>query len=206
MAPHSQAGGRARPAGSNVARRRMRHRSRAGAARCRGPAEARHSKLGRSSKTSATSAIAMGLPSRRHRANILVLDLGATLVDLADQHQDRLHHVQRLEAGDHDRLRNSAKNSYGSVPMIVQTWRGTDEAIDLHAPDSRASGLSRMFSIAEGVSTWLQKTVKLASALRGGEPHRDRGGRRGRLEADGEEHDLARRAPLRAMRSASSVE
>ncbi len=40
----------------------------------------------------------------RDGAGEFVLHLGAALVDLAHQHQDRLHHVQRLEAGDDHRL------------------------------------------------------------------------------------------------------
>jgi hypothetical protein len=40
------------------------------------------------------------LPCSVHRADVLVLDVVATFVHLADQHQDRSHHVQRLEAGD----------------------------------------------------------------------------------------------------------
>jgi hypothetical protein len=40
----------------------------------------------------------------RDGAGELVLHLGAALVDLAHQHQHGLHHVQRLEAGDHHRL------------------------------------------------------------------------------------------------------
>ena len=38
-----------------------------------------------------------------HRAEILVLDLGAVVVHLAHQHQHRLHHIERLETGNHHR-------------------------------------------------------------------------------------------------------
>ncbi len=64
----------------------------------------RHSKVSRSSNTRATISCALTIAVGRHRADIFVLDLGAALVDLAHQHQDRLHHVERLEAGDHHRL------------------------------------------------------------------------------------------------------
>ena len=37
-------------------------------------------------------------------ARKLVFHLGAPVVDLAYQHQDRLHDVERLETGDHHRL------------------------------------------------------------------------------------------------------
>ena len=39
-----------------------------------------------------------------HRAHVLILDLVPAVVDLAHQHQDRLGDVERLEAGDDDRL------------------------------------------------------------------------------------------------------
>jgi hypothetical protein len=38
-------------------------------------------------------------------AGVFVLDLGLAGVDLADQHQNSLQHVQRLKAGDDQRLR-----------------------------------------------------------------------------------------------------
>ena len=78
---------------------------RAASARCRAPSPARATRSCRAARRPRRPRPARcSLPSRGDRADILVLDLGAALVDLAHQHQDRLHHVERLEAGDHHRL------------------------------------------------------------------------------------------------------
>ncbi len=93
-----------------------------------------------------------------HGAGVLVLDLGAALVDLADQHQDGLHQVQRLEAGDHHRLLVLLREGLvGRGADHGADVRRADEAVERYAP-GLASGLSRMASMAAGVSTWLQNT------------------------------------------------
>ncbi len=52
----------------------------------------------------------------RDGADIFVLDFRAALVDLAHQHQDRLRDVERLEAGDHDRLAIVAREHSHRAP------------------------------------------------------------------------------------------
>ena len=72
---------------------------------------------------------------RRHRADVLVLDLVATLVHLADQHQDRLHHVQRLEAGDDDRLAELCSHCVVRLGADHRAdMRRPHEAVDPRAP------------------------------------------------------------------------
>ena len=64
----------------------------------------RHSKCGRSSKTSAITSSARCVALVGHDALVLVLDLAAAVAQLDEDHLDRLQDVQRLEARDHDRL------------------------------------------------------------------------------------------------------
>ena len=90
-------------------------------------------------------------------------------------------------------------NSNGRAPTTVATWPGPTK------PSSRRSGDSSSAFSGGTIVTWLHMTEKFAipsafarlsvSAVR----------RRGRLEADREEHDLAV-GVLRAIRSASSGE
>ena len=56
------------------------------------------------------------------------------------------------------------------------------------------------------IVTWLQNTEKFVSRPLARVQQRERRRRRGRLEPDGEEHDVACRASPTAMRSASSGE
>ncbi len=58
----------------------------------------RHSNDARHSKTAAMARCAIRLPAVVTRRIILVLDVMPPLIDLPDQHQDRLYDVQRLEA------------------------------------------------------------------------------------------------------------
>ena len=64
----------------------------------------RHSKCGRSAKTSPMISERPQVALVRDDARVLVLDLAATLGELAQHHQHRLQEVERLEAGDRDRL------------------------------------------------------------------------------------------------------
>ena len=64
----------------------------------------RHSKYGRSSNTSASARSAGRLPSHGTTRAVLVLDLGAPVAQLPQDHHDGLQQVERLEPGDDDRL------------------------------------------------------------------------------------------------------
>ena len=147
IAPHSQAGlssaGRLDEAEAplGVVSRRTR-----AAARARSPAASRGRAIRTTravSNTAATSACALRLPYARHGPNVLVLDLGAALVDLPHQHQDRLGDVERLEAGDHDRLAIVAgERLVGLRADHRADMRGADEAVDQHrASRPRRRGL-----------------------------------------------------------------
>ena len=99
---------------------------------------------------------------------------------------DRLQDVDRLEAGDDDRPAVLlATKPYGRVPMTVETWPGPTK------PSIAVSGESRIARSAGPIRTWLQKTEKFRTPLLPRAQQRQRGRRRGRLEADGEEDDLA---------------
>ena len=66
------------------------------------------------------------------RADILVLDLGAALVELAHQHQDRLQDIDRLEAGDRDRLAVLlGEELVGLAADDDRDMRRPEEAVDL---------------------------------------------------------------------------
>jgi hypothetical protein len=58
---------------------------------------------------------------------------------------------------------SAAKNSYGRLPMIVDTCAGPMKPSSRTLPHWRTSGDSRMLAIAAGVSTWQQSTEKFFS-------------------------------------------
>ena len=91
----------------------------------------RHSKWGRSSKTSASTRSAAGLPSAGTTRRVLVLDLAATLLQLAQDHVDRLQQVERLEARDHDRLAVVGRDELeGPCADDRRDVPGPDEAVE----------------------------------------------------------------------------
>jgi hypothetical protein len=114
-----------------------------------------------------------------------------SLVELADQHQDRLHDVERLETGDHhgptialgERLERTAADYRADV-------RRTDEAVErqgisvalLRAVQQRHDRGRRQHVVA--VHAEIGQAPRLGLLQRHGR------GRCGRLEADGEEHHL----------------
>ena len=134
----------------------------------------------------------MALPLARDGAAELVLDLAAAFVELADQHQDRLHDVERLEAGDRDRAAVVAGEALvGGGADDRADMAGADEAIDadgagcrdLRAVEDGLDGRRRQDVVAED--------AEVAEAELGRLLDRHGGGRRRRLEADGEEDDFA---------------
>src|SRR5674476_1310465 len=75
------------------------------------------------------------------RADILILHLGAALVELAHQHQDRLKYIDRLEAGDRHRL---------AVLLGEELiWLAADDDRDMRGPEETID----LAAIADGVST-----------------------------------------------------
>jgi hypothetical protein len=57
----------------------------------------------------------------------------ASIVDLSDQHQDALQHVERLEAATTTGFSNSsAKNALGCVPITVLTCAGPMKVRGFH--------------------------------------------------------------------------
>ena len=67
-------------------------------------AEAAPFEVARSSNTARHRLLGLEIAVAGDRTDILVLDFGAALVELPHQHQNRLQDVDRLEAGDRDRL------------------------------------------------------------------------------------------------------
>ncbi len=63
-----------------------------------------HSKWGRNSNTSASTAQRPGVAFFAHHPGVLVLDLAAPVPDLGKQHGDRLQDVKWLEPGGHQGL------------------------------------------------------------------------------------------------------
>ena len=119
-------------------------------------------------------------------APVLVLDLAAALGELAQDHRDRLQDVQRLEAGDRDRL------------AVV----GGDELERPRADDRR--DVARTDEAVEPQVGRLEQRPQrrhdrdvaahageVLDALGPRALQRQRGRRRGRLEPDREEHHLA---------------
>ena len=75
--------------------------------------------------------LGLGVAAARDGAAELVLDLAAAFVELADQHQDRLHDVERLEAGDGDGAAVVAGEPLvGGGADDRADMAGADEAID----------------------------------------------------------------------------
>ena len=120
----------------------------------------------------------------RHGAGEFVFHFCATIVDLTHQHQNRLHHVQRFETSDNDglvivvgkRLVGLAANHGGNV-------RRTNEAIQ------RDPVLSLQNSMHGGWGQYVvAQNTEVLQAFDSGLFDSNGRGRRGRFEADGEEH------------------
>ena len=145
----------------------------------------RHSKCGRSSNTSPSSAMACGLPSSRTtRLYWFSTSQRPSRICASSMCTDC-----RMSSGSKPATTiglpyTSGTNRYGRLPTTVDTWPGPRK------PDSRRSGESRIALIGGTIVTWLQNTVKFGDAELLGAHQRHRGRRRRRLEADREEHDL----------------
>ena len=129
-------------------------------------------------------------------ARVLVLDLGPALFQLLQAEVDALQQVERLEAGDDDRhavalgdrhvlrvAHHRADVSGGEEPLHAARRRGEDRlerGRHEHVRDEDAE-------VGDPVAPRLV--------------HRHRVGRRGRLEADGEEHHLPARVVARRWRA-----
>ena len=146
----------------------------------------RHSKCGRSSKTSRHHLERAQVALVRHHAPVLVLDLTATLRQLPEDHLDRLEHVERLEARDHDR------------PAVVGGYElerpradhradvaGTDEAVE--AQVGRVEQCTKRRHDRHVVAHAREVLDALGLGALEGQRRRGRCG----LEADREEDDLA---------------
>ena len=156
----------------------------------------RHSKCGRSSNTSAITSSARRLPSCGTTRVYWFSTSQRPSRQLAQDHQDRLQDVERLEARDHDR------------PAVV----GRDE-LERPRADDRADVAGADEAVEAQVGRLEQRPQRrhdrdvvahareVRHALGLGALERQRGRRRGRLEADREEHDLAVR--VLAARSAA---
>ena len=87
----------------------------------------------------------------------------------------------------------STSGGYSSVPITLHTWPGGEEA--LHPAGRRLM----IASIAGGTRTCETSMLKFVDAEPLGLVDRHRVGRRGRLEADAEEHHLAVRVLARDL-------
>ena len=148
----------------------------------------RHSKCSRSSKTSAITASARGLPSHGTTRAYWFSTSQRPLGELGEEHLDRLQDVQRLEPG---RRRPACRsragmNSNGRAPITRRDVPGADEAVELQVGrvEQRAQRRHDRDVVAEAgevpYALGLRARISV-SAVDG----------RGRLEADREEHDLA---------------
>ena len=130
----------------------------------------------------------------RDRADILVLDFGAALVELAHQHQDRLQNIDRLEAGDGDRFA-----VFLGEKLIRLTadhdrdMRRPEEAVDLDGAELAHRRRLEDGRDRRGGEHVIAEHREIRQALLGGGLDRQRGRRRRGLETDGEEDDLALR-------------
>ena len=136
----------------------------------------------------------------RHRARELVFHNGTALVHLPHQHQDRLHHVQRLEARDHHGLSvflgkefiRSAADHGGHVCR-------TDEAVDRHGTPLAHFGRLQDMADGRGREHMAGQHAEILQLLLLGLLHRQCRGRRRGLEADGKKHHLALRIVARNL-------
>ena len=133
-------------------------------------------------------------------ALVLVLDLAAPVGELAQDHLDRLQDVERLEPGDHDRLAVVGRDE-------LERPRA-DDGRDVPRADEPVQAQVRR--LEQRPQRRHDRHVRahdreVRDALGAGALERQRGRRRGRLEPDREEDDLASGFCL-AIRSASSGE
>ena len=121
-----------------------------------------------------------------HHPQILILDGAAAGAQLLEEHGDRLQDVERLEPGDNDRQAVALRNpAIGMGPDHGRDVTRTDETVEPHVGRVE-NGLDRRQNrdvVAEHGEVQ-QSLVPRAE-------HGDGGGRRGGLEADGEEDDVA---------------
>ena len=110
----------------------------------------RHSKCGRSSNTSRHHLERPRVALVGHDARVLVLDLAAALGELREDHVDRLEHVERLEARDHDRLAVVGRDELERPGADHGgTWPGPMK------PSRRRSGESSSARSGGTIVTWL---------------------------------------------------
>jgi hypothetical protein len=136
------------------------------------------------------------------RADELVLDLGASLLELSDQHQDALEQVDRLEPRDDERHAEVVRDRLVLAPALHRAdVTGREEALD---PVARRHKDRRDRRRHQHVRDQ-QREVPDPLIVR--HLHRHRVGRRRRLEPHREEdHRLVRVPPResRARRAAST--
>ncbi|MPM94816.1 hypothetical protein SDC9_141964 [bioreactor metagenome] len=131
-------------------------------------------------------------------ARELVFDFGAAFVDLADQHADRLHHVERLKPGDDHRLSVLLGEEFiGPAADDRRHVRRADEAVERHG-----TPLTHFRRFEDAGDRRRRQHVaaedrEVLQTERGGLLDCYCGGRRRRFEADGEEDDLFVRVLLR---------
>ena len=147
----------------------------------------RHSKCGRSSNTSAEHRSARGLPSSRTTRVYWFSTSHRPSRICVEQHGDGLQDVERLEPGGHERL----AVLLGHEPVRAGCRPPSTRGPGPRKPSRRRSGDSRIALIGGTIVTWLQNTRKFVTPSARGLQQGERGRRRGRLEPDGEEHDLA---------------
>ena len=124
----------------------------------------------------------------RDDAAILILDLGAPFGDLRDDHEDRLEKVDRLEAGDYDRLAIIARDEVvGSGSDNHADMAGTDKSVEPHVGvvEQRLDRLRNGDVIAE--------QREIVDSLLDRLEDRQRGRRHRRFETQREKDDFAPR-------------
>ena len=139
----------------------------------------------------------------RTARDVLVLDLGRPSSSCVTSHQDALEQVDRLEPGDDDRHAVVARDRLVLAPAHRSRRRGRARG----TPARGSPGETRIAVIAGGTSTCATSSAKFSMPSVVRLLHRHRVRRRGRLEADREEHDRACRgcaARSRARRAAST--
>ena len=146
----------------------------------------RHSKCGRSAKTSAITSRARALPSHGTTRLYWFSTSQRPSRSCDEDHLDRLQDVEGLEAGDHHRLAVRARDELERPGADHgRDVARADEAVEpqVRRVEQRAQRRHDRHVAAQA--------AEVADALRLRPAQRERGRGRGGLEADGEEHDLA---------------
>ena len=138
----------------------------------------------------------------RDDAAKFVFHLGAALVDLAHQHQDALHHVQRLKPGNHHGFAVFLRK------MLIR--RRTDDDADMrrtHKTVNRHRAQRAHFRRLQNVRNGRGREhvaaqhAEVFHVTRRRVAQHQRGGRRGGFKANGEKHHFALRVGLGQLQS-----